>query len=248
MSLGIYNEIHPMVSKDRVFITRWREFFSEGYPPEVRHRIRGGRCLDAGCGGTLKGIELIKELSPERVWACDINQLHGTINQKQARTGFVCTDLARLGFRDSQFDFILCNGVIHHMPDPWHAVGELARISKPGGIVHIGVYCFRNSLAHLLVSILRALSALLPFRWARRIGGDSLIAGILLDHAYVPHEHVFTRTSFLDGLSKCGFNIISVMDVAESYRHDPSVGFMVKHRRLLFGDGAILSFIGRKVS
>lgn len=112
--------------------------------------------------------------------------------------------------------------------------------------MHIGLYCFKNSPFHLLVVLLRVLAKLVPFRLAKALGGNNFSLNTLLDHAYVPYESVYTKKEVVDGLQNLGFTVDYILNVAESHRDAKLVGFLVRNERLLFGDGAILSFIGRK--
>jgi SAM-dependent methyltransferase len=41
---------------------------------------------------------------------------------------------------DSQFDFVICTGVIHHNADPQATLQKLARALKPGGVMELMVY------------------------------------------------------------------------------------------------------------
>ncbi len=45
----------------------------------------------------------------------------------------VKADICNLPFGDKEFDFILCNHVLEHIPDDTQAMRELYRILKPGG-------------------------------------------------------------------------------------------------------------------
>lgn len=45
----------------------------------------------------------------------------------------VKADICDLPFEDKQFDFVLCNHVLEHIPDDTKAMQELYRILKPGG-------------------------------------------------------------------------------------------------------------------
>ena len=45
----------------------------------------------------------------------------------------VKADICNLPFKDSEFDVILCNHVLEHIPDDTKAMQELHRILKPGG-------------------------------------------------------------------------------------------------------------------
>ena len=52
----------------------------------------------------------------------------------------VQADLCRLPFRSATYDRIVCIGVLHHFPDRAPALGEIARVLKPGGRLILGVY------------------------------------------------------------------------------------------------------------
>jgi len=43
-------------------------------------------------------------------------------------------DICKLPFKDNEFDVILCNHVLEHIPDDTKAMQELYRILKPGGM------------------------------------------------------------------------------------------------------------------
>ena len=45
----------------------------------------------------------------------------------------VKADICNLPFKDNEFDIILCNHVLEHIPDDTKAMQELYRIMKPGG-------------------------------------------------------------------------------------------------------------------
>ncbi|TKD59167.1 class I SAM-dependent methyltransferase [Flavobacterium sp. ASW18X] len=45
----------------------------------------------------------------------------------------VKADICNLPFKDNEFDVILCNHVLEHIPDDHKAMSELFRVMKPGG-------------------------------------------------------------------------------------------------------------------
>jgi 2-polyprenyl-3-methyl-5-hydroxy-6-metoxy-1,4-benzoquinol methylase len=47
----------------------------------------------------------------------------------------VKADICNLPFEDNQYDVILCNHVLEHIPDDTKAMQELYRVLKPGGMV-----------------------------------------------------------------------------------------------------------------
>lgn len=51
----------------------------------------------------------------------------------------VKADICNLPFKDNEFDVILCNHVLEHIPDDTKAMHELYRILKPGGMAVIQI-------------------------------------------------------------------------------------------------------------
>jgi len=45
----------------------------------------------------------------------------------------VSADICHLPFAENEFDFILCNHVLEHIPDDFKAMQEIYRVLKPGG-------------------------------------------------------------------------------------------------------------------
>jgi len=97
------------------------------------------RALDIGCGIGNHAIRLAKrgcnvvaaDFSPDRVAAATENI---------ERQGFgsrisICNEDLALGlsFPDASFDIVLCWGVLMHIPQIESAIGELVRVTRPGG-------------------------------------------------------------------------------------------------------------------
>lgn len=51
----------------------------------------------------------------------------------------LCGDAVRLGIRTNSLDMVFCAQVLEHVPEPWGAVREFARVVKPGGYVFVSV-------------------------------------------------------------------------------------------------------------
>jgi SAM-dependent methyltransferase len=99
-------------------------------------RLRpGGRFLDVGGGTGATGAWLadhgelvVADIEPTAV---DSYRQHHTV------AGAVAADLNSLPFASASFDAVLCVTVLCHraVPSPAHAVGELARVLRPGGLL-----------------------------------------------------------------------------------------------------------------
>ena len=98
--------------------------------------------LDAGCG-TGEGASRLAELYPRsRVLGVDIIDHHLELARARyahlgSRLTFEHRSIYELGLREGTFDLTVCRHVMHSIPDPDRVVGELARVTKPGGRLHL---------------------------------------------------------------------------------------------------------------
>lgn len=104
----------------------------------------GESILDAGCG---TGIPLTRYLRPDlRVTALDFSQR--SLEAMEAKllaknVHFQQGDITELPFEDVSFDRSLCANTIQHLRTAElreKAVSELARVTRPGGIVVVSVH------------------------------------------------------------------------------------------------------------
>jgi SAM-dependent methyltransferase len=96
----------------------------------------GARALDVGCGpGALTG-QLVERLGAEAVSAIDPSEpfvaaIRARFPDLDVRTG----SAEQLPFGDDTFDFALAELVVHFMADPVAGLREMARVTRPGGVV-----------------------------------------------------------------------------------------------------------------
>lgn len=55
-------------------------------------------------------------------------------------TNFIQMDIFKPCFIPASFDITLSNGVLHHTPDPKTAFANMVNLTKPGGLVILGLY------------------------------------------------------------------------------------------------------------
>lgn len=98
--------------------------------------------LDAGCG-TGEGASRIARLFPQgRVLAVDILDDHlDSARSRYAdlapRLTFEHQSVFELFAPDGTFDLTICRHVLHSIPFADRAIGELARVTRPGGYLHL---------------------------------------------------------------------------------------------------------------
>jgi SAM-dependent methyltransferase len=99
--------------------------------------IRAGqRVLDVGCGPGALTAELVRRLDPGAVSAVDPSESFVAA----ARSRHPGVDVQRapaesLPFPDRRFDATLAQLVVHFMTDPVAGLAEMARVTRPDGVV-----------------------------------------------------------------------------------------------------------------
>ncbi len=96
--------------------------------------------LDAGCGPAAHSVRLARR--GFKVHAIDFSQSAlGMAREYVESRGMADritlqrSSLLELSFPSSSFDYVLCWGVLMHVPEVERAVAELARVVKPGGVL-----------------------------------------------------------------------------------------------------------------
>ena len=86
---------------------------------------------------TSKNIKKVLHFAPEQAFYKRFrNQknLEYTTTDLLSPLADVKADICNLPFKDNQYDVILCNHVLEHIPDDTKAMQELYRVLKPGGM------------------------------------------------------------------------------------------------------------------
>lgn len=103
---------------------------------EVGDPQSGQRALDVGCGPGALTAELVRRLGEDAVSAVDpsrpfVTAIRARFPAVEVRTG-TAEDLP---FPDDRFDLAFAQLVVHFMTDPVSGLREMARVTRPGGLV-----------------------------------------------------------------------------------------------------------------
>jgi 2-polyprenyl-3-methyl-5-hydroxy-6-metoxy-1,4-benzoquinol methylase len=97
-----------------------------------------GRVLDVGCATGLTG-KLLRPRGPTRLVGIEINAEAAQMAAAIYDSVLVGPAEEILATIDDSFDTILCYDILEHLVDPWGALSQLARLSSPGGRLHVSV-------------------------------------------------------------------------------------------------------------
>ncbi len=120
-------------------------------------------CADLGCGSALAGTVNLLDLGAQHVTGMDLDESifdnRGKVLDSQEaykdRYNLQTGSLEKLPFEDNAFDFVLCQGVIHHVEQDELAFDEIARVVKPGGHAMIMVYGKGGLITDIIMDVLR---------------------------------------------------------------------------------------------
>jgi SAM-dependent methyltransferase len=96
----------------------------------------GQTALDVGCGPGALTTELVHRLGAYHVTAID-PMAHFVAANRQRNPGVHVVEgpAEALPFADDDFDAALAQLVVHFMADPVGGIAEMARVTRPGGVV-----------------------------------------------------------------------------------------------------------------
>lgn len=115
---------------------------------QLRRKCQGGEffVLDVGCGtGSVaiplaeKGFDVIAvDHSPEMI---EIARAKTIEKGLESKIKFVRADAEKMCFKNSRFDAVTCQGVIHHIVGKKDLILEICRVSKPSCYFYISEPC-----------------------------------------------------------------------------------------------------------
>ncbi len=96
----------------------------------------GQRVLDVGCGPGALTAELVRRLGADFVAAVDPSEpFVSALRERHLGVDVRLASAEQLPFADQAFDGALAQLVVHFMADPVMGLGEMMRVTRPGGVV-----------------------------------------------------------------------------------------------------------------
>ncbi len=114
---------------NRLFVADW-----------LRGGSTSGEILDLGTGTAQIPIELCRQDPAAQVLGIDLAQHMLDLAEKNIRRAGLQTririeriDGKRLPYADGRFAAVISNSIVHHIPEPLHALAEAVRVTADGG-------------------------------------------------------------------------------------------------------------------
>ncbi len=120
-------------------------------------------CGDLGCGSAASGTYNLLQMGARYVHGMDLNdsfigsatEVLETEPDFHGRWELNKGSLEKLPYPSEYFDFVLCQGVIHHVDNDMKALEEINRTLKQGGMANIMVHGKGGLLTRFVMEILR---------------------------------------------------------------------------------------------
>jgi len=179
---------------------------------------------------------------------------------------FIRGDIFDEIFKEEIFDFVLCNGVLHHTKNPSMAFRNIAKCLKKEGYIVVGLYNrigrFRTKFRKILYNIFGKKSVMLFDPVLRKIGiksKDKIEAWIRDQYEHpVESTHTFDEVldwfnnnniEFIDSIPKCSFDIVEDSFFEKSSKETYIERIFQQFLMIMgkFGsEGGLFIFIGKK--
>lgn len=179
--------------------------------------LKGKRILVAGCGTGEHALGIALAFHPREVVGIDLSEKSLQIaSQNRAKLGvstvsFLQANIFELPFEKNSFDCVVCEGVLHHTPNPKKAFKCLVEVTKKGGLLIIGVYSavgrLRVRLERFLVDRL-AKTALEKERLVKKWHGNRLGREKIFDTYINPIIQYYFVGDLLDWFEKNGIQYV----------------------------------------
>ena len=196
-------------------------------------RFRNKKILEVGVGAGTDFVQWVRsgcesygiDLTEEALINTQNRLVLENINAKQ----LLIADAENLPFESNFFDLVYSWGVIHHSSEPFKALAEIIRVTKPSGIIKIMIYN-RHSLFAFYRWVKEALLKFRPFR---------SLKNVIFYNQESYGTKAYTRKEVLNELKKLNVDIMLIDTTVTNhdllYYKSKSVKFYAKFLAVLLG-------------
>lgn len=142
----IFDELHRAQGEDEYIYQRLTALISTEYLKVDSDWFVGKTCLDAGCGSNANASYSMLSMGAKKVYAMDLDSgqednilktVAKYLSEFEGRFEVNLGNVLNMDYPNDFFDFSHCSGVLHHSQDVYRGLEEMARVTKPGGMLYI---------------------------------------------------------------------------------------------------------------
>lgn len=206
--------------------------------------LKGKKALDIGCGSGRYTFAL-KKLGCDSVTGVDSGdeglEIARSMLKKENSSDifFIKQDVLDLSFEDETFDFVFCNGVLHHTEDMERGIREMIRVAKMGAKIWLYLYG-DGGIFWYARKKMRLIMKKIPQEYTIRVLDTIGMPGnrfIFCDNWYVPIESHISDEDIRKILDRYGIKKMTRLEKGNStdLGYLPLYGEEVS--RIMWGDG-----------
>jgi len=154
-------------ASDTFQVDIFRTMFPD-FEAKVRTQVKGPvSVLDVGCGSGVAGRAYFHNVFDKVDYvgvdmSAAIEQAKSDFDRLGLNVGLLQAELNSLPFAEGTFDYVFCPGVLHYTIDMSEAIGNLARLLKPGGHFVTWIYKKQKPVRQLTDDYLRSVLSAMP--------------------------------------------------------------------------------------
>ena len=207
----------------------------------------GTRVLELGCG--TGQLSLFLSRSNREIFAIDISNSSLKLCENFRRRHeinnafFMKMNVFDLKFNQNTFDYVISNGVLHHTKNAEEAFKCLVEVTKPGGILVIGLY---HKYGRFLTRFKQKLTKIIGYKIAyfdktsRKIKSKAKKKAWIKDQFMNPHETLHTPNETLEWFKE---NNVEFLNLIPHYNiQDQSLFKKNKKPKISFLDDLLMAF------
>jgi len=213
--------------------------------------IVGKTVLDMGCGSGRYSIALAKAGAKQvvgvDVQAKSFKAASDWCQRKCLPVEFQEAHVLSLPFENESFDFVFCNGVIHHSESIEQGIRELKRVLKKSGRAFLYLYAAGGIFWKTRES-LRTVFRRIPLSYTKAVlylMGMPQNRFIFCDTWYVPVETWTTTEQLKDMLDRAGLSYVKVIGRG-AFDLDGALEWEIPGARAMWGDGEHRYILARR--
>ena len=224
----------------------------------------GSRILELGCG--TGQLSLFLSRSNREIFAVDISNSSLILGENFRKrneinnTYFMKMDVFDLKFNKNTFDYTLSNGVLHHTKNAKEAFKCLVEVTKPGGILVIGLY---HKYGRFLTRVKQKLAKIFGDKisyfdkTSRKMRSEAKKRAWIKDQFMNPHETLHTPNETLKWFEENNVEFLNLIPHYDIQNHNlfkknekPKINFLddllMAFNSTQIQEGGFFLIIGRK--